>query len=168
MVGHRSGPEVRAGQGDRELDQPQGRRRSSSAGQALLALRRGRCRDGLRRGGPGRHLSRGRSRSASAPTHPDERSAFPPRTSSSTRTSSPSPPVSRNTTTTAIDFIEATRIRENLPHAHVSGGVSNVSFSFRGNDRCARRCTRCSCITPSGRHGHGHRQRRPARRLRRD
>ncbi len=35
----------------------------------------------------------------------------------------------------AIDFIEATAwIRENLPHAKVSGGVSNVSFSFRGND----------------------------------
>jgi 5-methyltetrahydrofolate--homocysteine methyltransferase len=35
----------------------------------------------------------------------------------------------------AVDFIEATRwIRHHLPHAHVSGGVSNVSFSFRGND----------------------------------
>ncbi len=35
----------------------------------------------------------------------------------------------------AVDFIEATRwIRQHLPHAHVSGGVSNVSFSFRGND----------------------------------
>ncbi|MDX2235248.1 MAG: methionine synthase [Hyphomonadaceae bacterium] len=35
----------------------------------------------------------------------------------------------------AVDFIEATRyIRENLPHAHVSGGLSNVSFSFRGNE----------------------------------
>ena len=35
----------------------------------------------------------------------------------------------------AIDFIEATRwVRENLPHVSVSGGVSNVSFSFRGND----------------------------------
>jgi len=35
----------------------------------------------------------------------------------------------------AVDFIEATRwIRQNLLHAHVSGGVSNVSFSFRGND----------------------------------
>ena len=34
----------------------------------------------------------------------------------------------------AIDFFKATRwIRENLPYAHVSGGVSNVSFSFRGN-----------------------------------
>ncbi|MFZ5538265.1 MAG: methionine synthase [Pseudomonadota bacterium] len=35
----------------------------------------------------------------------------------------------------AVDFIEATRwIRGHLPHAKVSGGVSNVSFSFRGND----------------------------------
>ncbi|MGQ0619786.1 MAG: methionine synthase [Panacagrimonas sp.] len=35
-----------------------------------------------------------------------------------------------------LDFIEATRwIRQNLPHAHVSGGVSNVSFSFRGNNQ---------------------------------
>lgn len=34
-----------------------------------------------------------------------------------------------------VDFIEATRIiRETLPHCHVSGGVSNVSFSFRGNE----------------------------------
>ena len=33
------------------------------------------------------------------------------------------------------DFIEATRwIRQNLPHARVSGGLSNISFSFRGND----------------------------------
>ena len=35
----------------------------------------------------------------------------------------------------AVDFIEATRwVRENLPHVSVSGGVSNVSFSFRGNN----------------------------------
>lgn len=35
----------------------------------------------------------------------------------------------------AVDFINATRyIKENLPHAMVSGGVSNVSFSFRGNN----------------------------------
>jgi 5-methyltetrahydrofolate--homocysteine methyltransferase len=34
-----------------------------------------------------------------------------------------------------IAFIEATRwIRANLPHAHISGGVSNLSFSFRGNE----------------------------------
>ncbi len=36
----------------------------------------------------------------------------------------------------ALDFIEATKwVRNNLPHVSVSGGVSNVSFSFRGNDR---------------------------------
>ena len=35
-----------------------------------------------------------------------------------------------------VAFIEAARwIRQNLPHAHVSGGVSNLSFSFRGNER---------------------------------
>src|SRR5260370_4467421 len=34
-----------------------------------------------------------------------------------------------------VDFIQATRwIRQNLPHAHISGGVSNLSFSFRGNE----------------------------------
>ena len=36
----------------------------------------------------------------------------------------------------ALDFFKTAKwIRENLPHAHVSGGVSNVSFSFRGNNR---------------------------------
>ncbi len=36
----------------------------------------------------------------------------------------------------AVDFIEATRwIKANLSGAHVSGGVSNISFSFRGNNR---------------------------------
>lgn len=36
----------------------------------------------------------------------------------------------------AVDFFRAAKwIRENLPYAHVSGGVSNVSFSFRGNDK---------------------------------
>ena len=38
--------------------------------------------------------------------------------------------------TNALDFFQCTQwIRENLPHAHVSGGVSNVSFSFRGNNK---------------------------------
>src|SRR5207237_8843721 len=35
----------------------------------------------------------------------------------------------------AVDFIEATRwIKKNLPKVRVSGGVSNISFSFRGNN----------------------------------
>ena len=37
--------------------------------------------------------------------------------------------------TNAVDFFKTTQwIKENLPHAHISGGVSNVSFSFRGNN----------------------------------
>ena len=36
----------------------------------------------------------------------------------------------------AVDFVNATRwIKQNLPHAKVSGGVSNISFSFRGNNK---------------------------------
>lgn len=39
----------------------------------------------------------------------------------------------------AVDFIEATRwIKKNLPHAKVSGGISNISFSFRGNEPVRR------------------------------
>jgi len=39
----------------------------------------------------------------------------------------------------AVDFIEATRrIKESLPYARISGGVSNVSFSFRGNEPVRR------------------------------
>ncbi len=39
----------------------------------------------------------------------------------------------------AVDFIEAAReIRQTLPHCHVSGGVSNISFSFRGNEPVRR------------------------------
>jgi len=41
----------------------------------------------------------------------------------------------------AVDFIEATRwIKQNLPGAHVSGGVSNISFSFRGNNVVREGC----------------------------
>ena len=39
----------------------------------------------------------------------------------------------------AVDFIEATRaIKQRLPHARISGGVSNLSFSFRGNEPVRR------------------------------
>ena len=102
----------------------------------VASLRRGGGRDGVRRAGPGRHASSARSRSARAPTTSwSTRSASRPRTSSSTRTSSRSPPASRSTTTTRSTSSDATRwIREHLPHAKVSGGVSNVSFSFRGNE----------------------------------
>ena len=69
----------------------------------------------------------------------------------------------------AVDFIEATRwIKANLPHAKVSGGISNVSFSFRGNDP-VREAIHTVFLYHAIRAGpdDGHRQRRPARRLRR-
>jgi 5-methyltetrahydrofolate--homocysteine methyltransferase len=67
------------------------------------------------------------------------------------------------------DFINATKfIRQNLPHAHVSGGVSNLSSRSAAMSRCARRCTRCFLYHAiKARHGYGHRQCRSARRLRR-
>ena len=65
----------------------------------------------------------------------------------------------------AVDFIEAhTRASSQLlPHAQVSGGVSNISFSFRGNEpvREAMHAVFLYHAIRAG-HGHGHRQRRPA------
>jgi len=54
----------------------------------------------------------------------------------------------------AVDFINATGwIRKNLPGAHVSGGVSNLSFSFRGNNYSNARRVPLSCY-PAG-NGYG-------------
>jgi 5-methyltetrahydrofolate--homocysteine methyltransferase len=49
----------------------------------------------------------------------------------------------------AVDFIEATRwIKQNLPGAKVSGGVSNVFSASGATTRCAKPSTPCSCTTP--------------------
>ena len=68
----------------------------------------------------------------------------------------------------AVDFIEATRwIKQNLPGAKVSGGISNISFSFRGNDAVREAMHTAFLVSRhQGRAGHGHRQRRHARHLR--
>ena len=69
----------------------------------------------------------------------------------------------------AVAYIEATRrIKAALPGALVSGGVSNVSFAFRGNDpiREAIHSVFLYHAIAAG-HGHGHRQRRRAGDLRR-
>ena len=42
----------------------------------------------------------------------------------------------------------AKKIRELMPKVHVSGGVSNLSFSFRGNDTVERLCIHVFCIMP--------------------
>ena len=67
--GDRSGTQMRARQGHRQFDQPQGRRREiHRPGQVGSPLRRGGDRDGLRRAGPGRHATSERSRCARART----------------------------------------------------------------------------------------------------
>jgi 5-methyltetrahydrofolate--homocysteine methyltransferase len=109
---------------------------NSSTGQNRAALWRRRGGDGVRRSRARPILSRARPRSASAPTTSwSGRSAFRRKTSSSIPISSRSRPGIEEHNNYGVDFIEATRwIRQNLPHAHISGGVSNLSFSFRGNE----------------------------------
>ena len=101
--GDRGGPEVRAGQVRRQLDQHEGRRGGvRAAREARAPLRRGGDRHGVRREGPGRHArAQDRDLRARATTSSSTRSASRPRTSSSIRTSSRSRPASRSTTTTA-------------------------------------------------------------------
>ena len=48
------------------------------------------------------------------------------------------------------DFIDAVRwLKTTYPLVHTSGGISNVSFSFRGTTECAKPSTRCFSTTPS-------------------
>ena len=118
------------------ISMKEGEEKFVARGPAVPQVRRRRRRDGLRRGRPGRQPRAPQGRSASAPTGSSpRRSASRPRTSSSTRTSSRVATGIEEHATYGIDFIEATRwIKENLPGALVSGGISNVSFSFRGNN----------------------------------
>ena len=69
----------------------------------------------------------------------------------------------------ALNFIEATRrIKQDMPLCKVSGGVSNISFSFRGNDVVRGHARRVFVPRHSRRDGHGHRQRRAVGGVRRD
>jgi cobalamin-dependent methionine synthase I len=66
----------------------------------------------------------------------------------------------------ALDFIEATRESRRAARMSISRAGCRTSRSASvATRRCAARCTRCSCTRHSGGHGHGHRQRRPARHL---
>ncbi len=70
----------------------------------------------------------------------------------------------------ALNFIEATRrIKQEMPLCKVSGGVSNISFSFRGND-VVREAMHAAFLVSRHprRHGYGHRQRRPTGGVRRN
>ena len=170
--GHRSGPEVRARQGDRQFDQPQGRRRRVPApGPARPPLRRGRRRDGVRRAGPGR---RGRRQGPHLPAgvQAADRGGrlSAGRHHLRSRTSSPSPPASRSTTTTrSTSSRPRGRSKQACPGAKISGGVSNISLLVPRQRRGPRGDARgVSVPRDPRRHGHGHRQRRPARGVRGD
>ena len=100
------------------------------------ALRRRGGGDGFRRGRPGRHLRAQGRRSARAPTSIlTEEVGFPPEDIIFDPNIFAIATGIEEHDNYAVDFIEATRIiKRTLPHCHVSGGVSNVSFSFRGNE----------------------------------
>ena len=126
------------GKGDRQLDQPQGRRgRVSAPGPARATLRRGRRRHGVRRTGPGRHGIDDKVRHL-----PAGLSSCSRKKSACRRATSFSIPNILTVATGieehnryAVNFIEATRrIKQTCPGVKISGGVSNISFSFRGND----------------------------------
>ncbi len=99
-------------------------------------VRRRRGGDGLRRAGPGRHL-RGQDPHLRArlPTSSSNDVGFPPEDIIFDPNILTVATGMEEHNNYAVDFIEATRwIKQNLPHAKVSGGVSNISFSFRGNN----------------------------------
>ena len=162
---------MRAGQGGRQLDQPEGRRgrlprrrrrivRRYGAGVVVMAFDEQGQADTIERKVvdlPAR--LRAADRSAPASIRP---------TSSSIRTSSRLPPASRSTTRTrSTSSRRRGSSRRPVPGVKISGGVSNLSFSFRGND-VVREAIHSGVSLPrdQGRHGHGDRQRRPADRLR--
>jgi hypothetical protein len=79
-----------------------------------------------------------------------EQVGFPPRTSSSTRTSSRSPPASRSTTTTASTSSRRRAGSARTCRMPISRAASPTCRSrSAATSRSARRCTRCSCTTPS-------------------
>ncbi len=133
----RSRPEMRAGQAGGELDLDEGRRgKVHPRGEDRAASRRRRGGDGVRRGRGKRTRSRGKPRSASAPTTSwSNQLDFPPEDIIFDPNIFAIATGLEEHNNYGVDFIEATRwIRQNLPHAHISGGVSNLSFSFRGNE----------------------------------
>ena len=81
-------------------------------------------------------LSSERSKFANAPTDSDRKKwVSRRRTSFLTRTSSRLRPASRSTIITRVDFIQRDTLDQGEPPlARVSGGISNISFSFRGNN----------------------------------
>ena len=137
VVGDRGGPEVRAGQVHRQFDQPEGRR-----GGIPCACAPGAC-------ATARPWSSWPSTKRARPTRIErkvaicerayrlltERIGFAPEDIIFDPNIFAVATGIEEHNRYSLDFIEATAaIKERMPAVHVSGGVSNVSFSFRGND----------------------------------
>ena len=131
---------MRVGQADRQFDQHEGRRGAvpgARRANAVLTAPPSSSWRSTRSARPIRPSAR--SRSASAPTSCSSPTAPIPTTSSSTRTSSPSPPASTSIAATrSTSSRRRSEIRRRCPGTHISGGLSNLSFSFRGNEPVRR------------------------------
>ena len=133
-----TGLEMHPGQAGGELDLAErGRGRVHQARRDRAPLWRGGGGDGVRRAGPGRHARAQDLDLQARLRHPGEQGRLP-------AAGHHLRPPNIFAVATGIEehngygvaFIEGARqIRENLPHVHVSGGVSNLSFAFRGNER---------------------------------
>ena len=133
----RGGTEMPAGQGHRELDLAEGGRGEVSRARSDSAevWRGGGC-DGLRRARAGRGIRRQDENLRTGLQDSDAELCFPPEDIIFDPNILTVATGMEEHNNYGMDFIRATRwIKENLPHAKVSGGVSNVSFSFRGNNK---------------------------------
>jgi 5-methyltetrahydrofolate--homocysteine methyltransferase len=131
----RGRPEVRAGQAVvNSISMKEGEEKFLDAG-PLVRATAPRRRDGVRRAGPGRHLERKVEICKRAYDILVEQVGFPPEDIIFDPNIFASRPASRSTTTTAsTSSRRRAGSRQNLPAPQVSGGVSNLSFSFRGNE----------------------------------
>ena len=149
----RGRPEVRAGQGHRQLDLAEGRRgRVPAPGAAGAPLRRRGGRDGLRREGPGRHATSARSRSASAPTTSwSSEVGFPPEDIIFDPNIFAIATGIEEHNNYAVDFIEATRWIKRQPAARqgLRRRLQRLVLASAATTRCARRSTPCSSTTRS-------------------
>jgi 5-methyltetrahydrofolate--homocysteine methyltransferase len=123
------------------------------------ALWRGGGGDGLRRSRPGRH-HRAQGRDLLARLPPAHREiGFPPEDIIFDPNIFAIATGIEEHNNYAVDFIEATReLKQRFPHATSPAACQRQLLVPRQRARCARPSTWCSCTTPSGRHGHGHRQ----------
>ena len=147
-----AGLKCAAGQGDRQLDQPQGRRRRILA-QAPLVRRYGAAVVVMAfdEQGPGRHVRTTTRNLPRAYKILTEKVGFPPQDIIFDPNILTVATGIEEHNNYAVNFIEATRRIKAKPAAGESSAAASATFRFRfaATTPCARRCTRRSCITPS-------------------